>query len=101
MTILADSMAVGGTPYLAETLASAFAIASRAVICDIECEGIRIGPAHDRTWDVRPMLDEREHSPEFVDMAREAVAFALAMRLAVVDDASHPHIVRIVAPLDQ
>jgi hypothetical protein len=97
MDIIGASMAAGGTPYLAETMASAFAIAARAVVADIESEGIRIGPPSDRCYDVRPMLDEREHSPELIDQAREAIAFALAMRLVEQDDPSQPNLLRIVA----
>lgn len=98
MELIARSMAGGGTPYTAETMASAFHIAARAVVTDIESEGIRVGPQSDRRYDVRPMLDEREHSPELIDQAREALGFALAMRL-VVQDEQQPHVLRIVARL--
>jgi hypothetical protein len=96
MDILSRSMAAGGTPYLVATMASAFAIAARAVVTDIESEGVRVGPQSERCYDVRPMLDEREHSPELIDQAREALAFAAAMRIVEID-AAMPHLVRIVA----
>jgi hypothetical protein len=79
-------------------VASAVRIADRAVICDIESEGVRIGAQSERRYDVRPMLDEREHSPEFIDMARESLAYAAARRLVLLDEQT-PHLVRIVAPL--
>lgn len=84
----------------AAMLATGVAIADRAVVCDIEGEGVRGGSLGVRSYDIRSMLDEREHPQEFIDIAREALAWAVARRLVVIDDAAQPHIVRIVAPLD-
>lgn len=77
--------------------ASAIRIADRAVIADIETNGVRVGPRGDRLYDVRPMLDQREHGPESVDMASEALAYALARGL--VQQAGEPWLVRIVVAL--
>ena len=83
------------TPITAADLAhSALAIADRAVISDIETEGVRIGPSADRTYDIRPMLDEREHGPESVDMASEALAYAAGRRL-IAFDRGEPWLARI------
>lgn len=79
---------------------SAHRIAGRAVVADIETGGIAVGPRHRRTYDVRPMLDEREHSTEIVDMAREALGYALGRGLVVRDDERQPYIVRIVGGFD-
>lgn len=95
LDLLSHAMAHGGHQYLAETMACAFALAVRYVVADIETEAARVGPPSERTWDVRPMLDEREHAPEVIDQAREALGFAAAMRVIEVDPAA-PHIVRIV-----
>ena len=44
-------------------------LAEAAVVADIECEGISVsgGSILPRTWDVRPMLDVREHHPISID----------------------------------
>lgn len=86
VNVLADAAAL---------VARAFRLANAAVVTDIESEGVRL---HDRTggrwYDLRPMLDEREHCPEFIDMAREAIDFGLAAGLLTADP-THAHIVRI------
>lgn len=75
--------------------ASAIRIADRAVLSDIETEGVRVGARSDRTYDVRPMLDERERGAESVDMASEAIAYALVRGL--IQQAGEPWLVRVVA----
>lgn len=75
--------------------ATAIRIADRAVLTDIESEGVRVGARGERTYDVRPMLDERERGLESVDMASEALAYALVRGL--IQQAEHPWLVRIVA----
>lgn len=73
-------------------------IADRAVIADIETEGVRVGPLAERRYDIRPMLDEREHCPQDIDMASEALGYAVARGLVTFDDAAQPWLARIVAP---
>lgn len=75
---------------------SAHRIAALAVVADIECNAVAVGPLSRRTYDVRPMLDAREHSPEELDMAREALGYALGRGLVVRDDEAQPYLVRIV-----
>lgn len=72
------------------------AIANDAVICDIESEAhpVMLPDSIHKWWDVRPMVDPREHAPESVDMARRAIDYALSAGLAV----RHPteqHLLRI------
>ena len=64
----------------------AYKLADEAVLCDIESEGVRVEQDGRRWYDVRPLLDERERSAECIDMAGEAIAYAIARGLA----AQHP-----------
>lgn len=66
------------------TLLQATLIADRAVVSDIESEGHRV-QLDGRTWyDTRPMTDPREHATPVIDMAFEAITYAVARRLASV-----------------
>ena len=88
------------TPADAATVARAMRMASRAVIADIESEAHRIVLDDGSTWlDLRPMLDPREHSPECLDMAREAIAYALDCRL-VQPHPARSGLVRVCTPRD-
>lgn len=78
--------------HLAATMAR---IADRAVISDIETEAVRVGERGARTYDIRPMLDEREQPAENIDMFGEALAYAMARGL--VTQGEQPWLVRIVA----
>lgn len=72
-------------------------IADRAAVSDIEVEGVQCqveGSPH-RWYDVRPMLDEREHSPECIDMNSQSLAYAVQRRL-IERYAEHRHLVRIL-----
>lgn len=81
-----------GLAHLATTMAR---IADRAVLIDIESYGVRVGDSHDRCYDVRPMLDQREHGAESVDMFSEALAYAITRGLVVPSEGA-PWLVRIV-----
>lgn len=86
------------TPNLAhEQLADAFAIADRAVVADIESEGVpfRFDPAAPAWYDTRPLLDQRERPPELVDMARQGLAYAYTRQL-IQQHPVHKHLVRII-----
>lgn len=76
------------------------AIANAAVLADIETGGVRVWPAAapypGRWFDTRPMVDEREHAPHVVDMARRALAYALEAGL-VQAHPLHRHLVCIPA----
>lgn len=78
---------------------SALRLADRAVVSDIETMAVRDRGREGRVYDVRPMLDEREQPAEWVDMAREALAYGLA-RGILAPELDAPHLLRIVAPLD-
>ncbi len=55
---------------------SALRLANRAVVSDIETYSAPVQLEGQRWYDTRPMLDPREHSPEALDMAVEALAYA-------------------------
>lgn len=74
-------------------VAKALRIADRAVLADIKSEAARAGA--DGAYDVRPMLDARERSGPAIDMASDALAYALDRGLVV--QAGEPWLVRIVA----
>jgi hypothetical protein len=75
----------------------AISIANRAVICDIESEGHLVVEDGIRYYDVRPMTDPREHGPENVDMATEAITYAVSAGLVVAHpDPERPWLVRVV-----
>lgn len=85
--------------HLYQRLQAAIRIANQAVVADVEtnCLALR-SPCGKLTWyDVRPMLDEREHSPPVVDMAREAITYGVDTGVLVRHD-EHPHWVRVARP---
>lgn len=79
-----------------QLITQALAIANDAVIADIESEAhaVMLPDSVHRWWDVRPMVDAREHIPEFVDMAQRAIDYALSAGLAERHP-THAHLVRI------
>ena len=59
-------------------------LANRAVIADLEQHCPRVDMADGCAWrDTRPMLDPREHAPEVLDMATQALDYAQACGLLV------------------
>jgi len=73
----------------------AHSLAALAVISDIESEAVRVHlPEPGRWYDTRPMLDPREHAPEIVDMATQALDYALQQGL-VHRHSQQQHLVRI------
>lgn len=83
---------------LAEMLRHSLLIADRACVSDIECEGAKCAlPGSEQRWyDVRPMIDEREHASEFCDMNRQSIDYAIARKLAV-QHPELPYMLRLVA----
>lgn len=82
----------------ATLVAQAFRLANRAVVSDIQTEGIKVRQPDGSTWwDTRPMVDPHEHDPIVIDMAQQAIDYALAAGL-VVRHAFELHLVRIVNP---
>lgn len=58
--------------------ALAHRLAERAVAADVELHAAAASTDDGRKWyDTRPMVDPREHCPECVDMAREALEYGL------------------------
>jgi len=74
--------------------AQAFHIADRAVVCDIESECPSVARDGWMWRDLQPMLDANEHAPEVIDMARQAIDYALHRGLLI----KHPtarHLARL------
>lgn len=68
-------------------MALAKIIANRNVMADIEENCPRVNLGDGGTWrDTRPMLDHREHAPEVIDMASQALDYATSSGLL----ARHP-----------
>lgn len=68
-------------------MALAKTIANRNVIADIEEHCPRVNLGDGGTWrDTRPMVDPREHAPEVIDMATQALDYATGTGLL----ARHP-----------
>lgn len=59
----------------------AFHIANRAVVEDIESYAVKQVTDGRIYWDTRPMLDTREHAPQMVDMAAQALQYAIGAGL--------------------
>lgn len=76
-------------------VAMAFELANARVIEDLESYATRQTIGGWTWWDTRPMLDPREHAPEAIDMARQAIDYALSSGLAM----RHPregHLVHVL-----
>lgn len=74
----------------------AMRIADRSVVSDVECMGVRDYSMPAGPWyDVRPLLDEREHSPMVIDMARDAMAWGVHRGL-LQHHAQMPYMVRVM-----
>lgn len=78
---------------------AAIRIANDAVVADVQtnCPAQRSACGRYTWYDVRPMLDEREHSPPVLDMAREALDYGLGTGVLVRHD-EQPHLVRVARP---
>jgi hypothetical protein len=80
----------------ATLMSAAVRIARQAVVADIQSN------AHHTTvdgavwWDTRPMLDPREHAPQSLDMALQALDFAVLAGLATRHQ-DKPYLLRITA----
>jgi hypothetical protein len=77
---------------------SALQIADTAVICDIECHGLRVGEPRQRLWDVAAMFNVHEQCPETMDIAEQAIAYGVARGLLRLEP-NRAHVVRILVPL--
>ncbi len=77
----------------AELVRHAMQIADAAVVADIESEGLSVDGSAG-WYDVRPMLSENEHSTQCIDMATQALRYAV-MRGLAQRHPDHAHLVRI------
>lgn len=74
----------------ADVITSAFLLANRYVVSDIETNCVRCGE-----WlDTRAAVDPREHSPECIDMMVEALRYAEKVGL-VERHPQHRYLVRL------
>ena len=83
---------------IAQHLERAMRIANAAVVADIEsnCPALR-SPCGTTWYDTRPMLDQREHSSEVVDMAALAIQYGVEAGL-LLRHAEHPYWLRVARP---
>ena len=79
----------------ADLLARSLLIAKRAVLADIETEGVLVALDEPGHWyDIRPLQDPREHCAEVLDMFAQALAFAVDAGV-VKQHSQLPHLVRV------
>lgn len=78
----------------AKLMSAAMRIARQAVVADIQCNANHTRLEDAVWWDTRPMLDPREHAPESLDMALQALDFAVLSGLAVRHQ-DKPYLLRI------
>ena len=74
-------------------------LAEAAVVADIESEGVHLPGDTPRLYDVRPMMDEREHHFISIDMNAIALAYAQWRGLIEVterDAKGQPATVRVI-----
>lgn len=84
------------TPQTDAQRRTAYLLAARAVVTDIETEGFRVDSADGITWwDVTPMVDTHEQPAEFADMARLAIDYALAVGIFAAHP-TRPHHLRVL-----
>lgn len=79
-----------------DLIAQAFRLANAAVVADIETEGVKTVIGDLAFYDVSHMLDEREHAAESIDMARQAIDYALAVGL-VMQHPTQQHLLRVLS----
>lgn len=76
---------------------SAFKLADRYAVSDIETQAVSLrGPDGTRWYDTRVMLDPREHEPRSLDMAQDAIEYAIERELATRHP-EQPHLLRITS----
>lgn len=71
-------------------------LANQAAVADIQCNACHTELDGATWWDVRPMLDPREHAPQAVDMAQMALDYAVLAGLAARHP-EQPHLLRITS----
>lgn len=81
------------TPDDIEAMMRAAQLADCYALAEIEENGLRVAPW---TYDVRPMLDTREHAPAFIDINKACIDHALWRRLVARVPEAGPTVLRIV-----
>ena len=76
-----------------ELMLRALTLADAAAWCDIEAGADRVQFADGLYWDLRPMLDTREHAPEVIDLNQLSIDYAL-QRGMVRRHPLEPHLVQ-------
>ena len=86
---------------LGEMTRLAYLTADRAVMADLESLPAQpLAPGLPAVWiDTRPLLDEREHAPQCIDMWADALAYARLRRIISQHPHDH-HRVRIIRRVD-
>ena len=85
------------TPSPAMLDAQARRLAALYVVADIESNAERTVLGGWVWWDTAPMLSAHEHCPQIIDMARQAIDYALATGLAMRHP-TQPHLLHILTP---
>lgn len=78
-----------------ETMRRAYRLADCAVVTDIETECFAVDDAGQLWYDLGPLLDDREHCAEVLDMVTESLCYGLARHLLVMHP-SRKNLVRII-----
>lgn len=80
----------------ADLYVRAFILARRYVTAAVEEEAPRVQlPEPGQWYDTRPMLDEREHAPQSVDLARQVLDYGLLSGL-LHRHSQQTHLVRLL-----
>jgi len=80
----------------AALMSAAVRIANQAVVADIQCNAAHTKLDGQVWWDTRPMLDPREHAPQELDMALQALDYAVLAGVAYRHQ-DRPYLLRITA----
>lgn len=83
------------SPHQLSLLAVAARLADRWAVVDVENCEFTTGPDGTRWYDLRYLLDEREHPPQHVDWHRESLLWLLSRSLLVLHP-QKPHLGRLV-----
>lgn len=79
-----------------ESMSLAIRIAQRAVVADLQSEACCVYADGVAWYDTRRMVDVREHAPEVIDMATEAITWGLDTGLLIQHpDPAQPWLLRV------
>ena len=77
------------------TMRRAYRLADCAVVADIETECAVVEDAGHRWYDLAPLLDQREHCAQVLDMVTESLCYGLARQLLVMHP-TNKNLVRVI-----